>query len=164
MADPAPAPPSSPWQVGDFALPLFLLIPAADFAAIHGGQAETLHIPGAGLVQLSPVFMLAAAVLTPLLLHRTRLARWRHWITAALVFLCVLSPSWLLQAGSSSIPLSRLFSHGESAGLRQAFGVPCVLNTSGKARRIRVRRADDTPALRSYLQELGVLASGQASP
>jgi hypothetical protein len=164
MEDPAPAPQSSPWDVGDFVLPLFLLMPAGDFAAIHGELAAALHIAGADLVKISPLFMLAAAIFTPLLLHRTRLARWRHGITAAMVFLCVLSPVGLLEAGSSSIPLSRWLSHEESAALRQAFDVPCVFSTAGKGQCLRVRRADDTAALRRYLQTLGVLATGHASP
>ncbi|MCX6847804.1 MAG: hypothetical protein NTY98_02690 [Verrucomicrobia bacterium] len=160
MEDPAAAPQSSPWKGVDFVLPLFLLMPAGDFAAIHGGQAAALHIAGAGPVQLSPLFMVAAGVFTPLLLHRTRLSRWRHGITAALVFLCVLSPVWLLDAGSSAIPLSRKFSHEENTVLRQTFDMPCVFT----GHHLRVRRADDTAALRSYLQKLGVLATGPASP
>lgn len=159
MADPAPAPKSSPWKGVDFALPFFLLMPAGDFAAIHGGQAAALHIAGAGLVQLSPLFMVAAGIFTPLLLHRTRLSRWRHGITVALVVLCVLSPVWLLDAGSSAIPLSRRLSQEESTALRQACDVPCVFT----GHHLRVRRADDTAALRSYLQKLGVLAPVRAA-
>lgn len=149
----------------DFALPLFLLMPAGDFAAIHGGQAAALHIAGAGLVQLSPLFMLAAAIFTPPLLFGTRLSLWRQGITAAMVFICVLSPVLLLEAGSSSIPLSRRLSHEESEALRQAFDVPCLFcsDSSEEGQRLRVRRADDTAALRSYLQALGVLATGPAS-
>lgn len=165
MEDPAPAPQSSPWQGGDFVLPLFLLMPTCDVASIYGDQAAALHIAGAGLVKISPLFMLAAAIFTPLLLHRTRLARWRQGITAAMVFLCMLSPVGLLKAGSSSIPLSRWLSHEESTALRQAFDVPCLFcSDSAEGQCLRVRRADDTAALRSYLQTLGVLTTGHASP
>ncbi len=110
--------------------------------------------------------MLAAAIFTPALLSVTCLARWRGWIASAMVFLCVLSPSWLLKAGSSSIPLSRWLSHEESTALRQAFDVPCLFcsDSSEEGQCLRVRRADDTAALRSYLQTLGVLASGRAAP
>lgn len=165
MEDPAPAPQSSPWQGGDFVLPLFLLMPAGDFAAIHGDQAAALHIAGAGLVKISPLFMLAAAIFTPLLLHGTRLARWRQGITAAMVFLCLMSAPLLLKAGSSSIPLSRWLSHEESTALRQAFDVPyLVCSASSEGLCMRVRRADDTAALRHHLQTLGVLDTGPASP
>lgn len=146
-------------------LPLFLLMPAIDVASIYGDQAETLHIAGAGLVKLSPLFMLGAAIFTPALLHGTRLSRWRQGITIALVFLCLMSSPWLLKAGSSSIPLSRWLSHEESAALRQAFDVPCLFcSDTPEGQCLRVRRADDRAALRNYLQTLGVLATGRASP
>ncbi len=147
----------------DLALPLFLLMPTADFAAIQGGQAAALHIAGAGFVQLSPVFMLAAALGTPLLLHRTRLARWRRGIAAAMVFLCLFSPLLLLDAASSSIPLSRFLTQEESTGLRKTFDIPYVTSASGAGHRLRVRCADDTPALRHHLQALGVLATDHAA-
>lgn len=165
MEDPEPAPESSPWQAGDFVLPLFLLMPTIDAASIYGDQAETLHIAGAGFVKSSPWFMLAAAIFTPALLHGTRLSRWRQGITAAVIFLCLMSAPLLLKAGSSSIPLSRWLSHEESDALRQAFDVPCLFcSDSADGQCLRVRRADDTAALRSYLQTLGVLATGRASP
>ena len=167
MADPAPAPApeSSPWQAGDFVLPLFLLMPTIDAAAIYGDQAEALHIAGAGFVKLSPLFMLAAAIFTPALLHGTRLTRWRQGITVAVIFLCLMSAPLLLRAGSSSIPLSRWLSHEESDALRQAFDVPCrFCSESPEGQCLRVRRADDSAALRSYLQQLGVLANEHASP
>ncbi len=166
MEAPAPAPQPSPWKGVDFVLPLFLLMPTCDVASIYGDQAETLHIAGAGLVKLSPLYMLAAAIFTPALLHGTRLTRWRHGITVAMVFLCLMSAPWLLNAGSSAIPLSRSLSHEESTGLRQAFDVPCLFcsDSSEDGPCLRVRRADDTAALRSYLQTLGVLATAGASP
>ena len=165
MEVPAPAPQSSPWQVGDFVLPLFLLMPICSVASIYGDQAAALHIAGAGLVKLSPMFMLAAAIFTPALLHGTRLTRWRQGITAAMVFLCMLSPVGLLEAGSSSIPLSRTLYQEESTGLQQSFDVPyLVCSASGGGLCMRVRRADDTAALRGYLQKLGVLATGRAAP
>lgn len=146
-------------------LPLFLLMPTIDAASIYGDQAETLHIAGAGFVKLSPLFMLAAALFTPALLHGTRLSRWRQGITIAVVFLCLMSAPWLLQAGSSSIPLSRWLSHEESDALRQAFDVPCLFcSDTPEGQCLRVRRADDTAALRNYLQALGVLGTGHATP
>lgn len=165
MEDPAPAPQSSPWEPGYFLMPLFLLMPTCDAASIYGERAAALHIAGAGLVKLSPLFMLAAAIFTPVLLHGTRLDRWRHEIAVAMVILCLMSAPWLLKAGSSSIPLSRWLSHEESEALRQAFDVPCLFcsDSSEEGQCLRVRRADDSAALRSYLQTLGVLATGQAS-
>ena len=165
MDDPAPAPESSPWDVGDFVLPLFLLMPTIDTASIYGDRAAALHIAGAGLVKLSPLFMVAAAIFTPALLHGTRLTRWRHGIAIAVIYLCLMSAPWLLEAGSSSIPLSRWLSHEERDALRQAFDVPCLFcSDSAEGQCLRVRRADDTAALRSYLQTLGVLDTGPASP
>ena len=164
MKDPVPAIQSSPWRAVDFLLPFFLLLPAGDIAATHGSQVATLNIPGAGLVKLSPLFMLVAAIFTPPLLYRTRLARWRHGITTAMVFFCVLSPPGLLEAGSSSIPLSRWLSHEESDLLRQAFHVPCLFCSASSAsagQYVRVRRDADTAELRSYLQRLGVLDTGR---
>lgn len=165
MEDPAPAPRSSPWKGVDLVIPLVLLLPTCGAASIYGDQAATLHIAWEGLIRLSPFYMLAAAIFTPALLSVTCLARWRGWISSAMVFLCVLSPSWLLKAGSSAIPLSRWLSHEESTALRQAFDVPCLFcSDSGEGQCLRVRRADDTAALRSYLQTLGVLTTGPASP
>ncbi len=166
MEDPAPAPQSSPWKGGDFVLPFFLLMPICSVASIYGDQAAALHIAGAGLVKISPLFMLAAAIFTPALLHGTRLDRWRHGITLAMIFLCLMSAPWLLKAGSSSIPLSRGLSNEESTALWQAFNVPCLFcsDSSEEGQCMRVRRADDTAALRKYLQTLGVLATGRAAP
>lgn len=166
MEDPAPAPQSSPWEPGAFVMPLFLLMPTCDAASIYGDQAAALHITGAGFVKLSPLFMLAAALFTPALLYGTRLSRWRHGIAVAMVILCLMSAPWLLRAGSSSIPLSRWLSHEETDALRQAFDIPCLFCSDSReeGQCLRVRRADDTAALRSYLQQLGVLATGQASP
>lgn len=152
------APRESPWKGADFLLPLFLLMPTADFAAIHGGQAAALGIAGAQIVQLSPLLMIAAAVFTPLVLARTRWARLRHGVTVALVFLCLMSAPWLLAAGSLSIPLSRGLSHQEAADLKKAFGIPTVRSSSsGEGHHLRVKRADDTAELRQHLRSIGVL-------
>jgi len=148
----------SPWKRADFLLPLFLLMPAADFAAIHGDQAAALHILGADVVRACPWLMIAAAVFTPLMLAGSRLARWRHGITAALVILCVVSAPCLLGVVSSSIPLSRGLSKQEYADLQRAFEIPSVrYAASGEGHRLRVRRADDTVELRRHLQLIGVL-------
>lgn len=149
---------TSPWKGADFVLPLFLLMPAADFAAIHGEQAAALHIGGADVVRASPWLMIAAAVFTPLMLAGSRWARWRHGITASLVILCVVSAPWLLWLASSAIPLSRGLSNQEYADLRRAFEIPSVrYAATGEGHRLRVRREDDTAELRQFLQRLGVL-------
>ena len=147
----------SPWKGADFVLPLFLFIPAGDFAAIHGGQAAALHIWGADIVRASPWLMIAAAVFTPLMLAGSRVARWRHGITAAMVFLCVFSAPFLLDVSSSAIPLSRGLSNQEYADLRRAFEIPIVSYAAGEGHRLRVRSSDDTAELRRHLQLIGVL-------
>ena len=149
---------SSPLKAVDFALPLFLLMPTADFAAIHGEHSAALHIWGAEVVKLSPVLMVAVAVFAPLLLAASRWARWRRGITTVLVFMCVFSAPALLAVGSSAIPLSRGLRKQEVADLRQAFDIPTVpYASSGAGRCLRVRRSDDTAELRRHLLLLGVL-------
>lgn len=149
-----------PWKWTDFILPLLLFMPAGHFAAIYGGQAAALRIPGAEVVLASPWLMLASAFLTSLFFARTRLARWRHGITALLVLIWVMSPVWLLEKGSSAIPLSRELTQEEYADFREAFEIPSArYSATGEGHRLRVRREDDTAGLRWYLKRLGVLGA-----
>lgn len=161
--EPPPPCEESPWKGAGFVLllVLFLLMPAADFAAIHGDQAAHLQIWGAAVVRVSPLLMLASAVFTPLIFAGTRLARWRHGITELVIILCVFSAPLLLLVRSSSIPLSRGMTIKESEDLRKDHPIPSVrYSASGEGYRLRVRREDDTAELRSYLRRMGVLRAG----
>lgn len=149
-----------PWKWADFVLPLLLFMPAADFAAICGDQAAALHMRGADVVRHSQFLMFAAAVFVPLILVGTRLARWRHRITAALVILCMMSAPILLWVATSAIPLSRELTQEEYADFREAFEIPSArYSATGEGHRLRVRREDDTAGLRWYLKRMGVLGA-----
>lgn len=149
-----------PWKWTDFILPLLLFMPAGHFAAIYGGQAAALRIPGAEFVKHSHFLMFAAAVFVPLILAGTRLARWRHGITAAMVFLCLMPVPLLMQAVSSTIPLSRELTQEEYADFREAFEIPSMLDSAVREGHfLRVRRKDDKAGLRWYLKRLGVLGA-----
>jgi len=158
MTEPAEPPRESPWKGADLVLPMLLLIPAADVTALDGSMAAELEVPGAALVRMSPWIMLGMAIVCPYLFFHTRWARFRRSLTMGLVFLCLMSPSLLVAATCSSIRLSRMLSSDEVEDLHRRFPFPTFLySASGEGDCLVIRRSVDAPALRGYLDGLGVL-------
>ncbi|MGV3661804.1 MAG: hypothetical protein ACO1TE_16580 [Prosthecobacter sp.] len=168
MADVEKPAPNRPSIVGDLFLALVLLMPALDIAAIHGARAETLGIPGAGIVRLAPFGMIFCILGLPWLLHGTRLGRPASAIAFLSAGLVMASPGWLLSLCSTEFPLGRKLSHEESEKLQRVLEVPLLLTYDGppSLERAHVRTADLTPEVRArldaWLASLPPVAAGAA--
>ncbi len=164
MREELPETESSPWNGGDVALAVVLLLPAADTAAIFGDRARSLGIWGAELAQGAHFLMIGAFFVVPPLLLAGPLSRWRHEITACVFFLCIMFPPWLLSIGSVAIPLSRSMTHEEVITLRETFKIPTLNTSDSDGPCMRLRRSDDRAEIRAYINGIGVIATESTVP
>jgi hypothetical protein len=73
-------------------------------------------------------------------------------------FACIGLSLLLVFTGTTTIQVSRWLNQSEKEDVRQHFDIPFVqYSATGEGHRLRVRRADDSDALRAYLTKIGVL-------
>lgn len=151
MTDVEKPAPCQPVTGSDFFVALVLLMPALDIAAIHGGRAEMLGIPGAGIVRLAPLGMIFCILGLPWLLSATRLGRLASVVAFLSAGLVMTSPGWLLSFSSTELSLGRKLSHEESVKLRSVLEVPMLLtyDVPPAHERVHLRTADLTSEVRA---------------
>ena len=77
-----------------------------------------------------------------------------------LIFFCVLSAPLILELTTTELALARMLNPEEKETLSDRLHIPTVLSSANgmESHCLRVRRSDDTAALRNYLREQGVFS------
>lgn len=135
-----------------------IVMNGSTFAAIQGGFAQKLDLPGSVVIPYLPWIALAgyiAAVLAVRLIKRP-ITRWVGFVIATLIANTVIGyPIFLLDHGSTSIPVKDLMSRESRASFETKYPVKYLsYSASHEGACIRVRNDQYSEEMASYVVEL----------
>lgn len=135
-----------------------LLMAGGDIAAIYGGRAMRLELPGSGIIPYVLWLSVGAYALMVFGVMRIKstAARWAAFVLAtALAYLPALYPLKVLSRGSVAIPVAPDLTKESLQRFEKAYPVKYIrYSDSREGSRIRVQREDYSEAMAHFLRDL----------